>query len=182
MEDSYRFCIISWIYTITLILLLKNSKYNNKNNIYYMSYCSRIMRPADTAKRTGPRTLADKRWAGPIKLLCHVWYQQNQAKIYPRSGKTPKVFAVSGPVSRYISYHGNSVSFHPYFMPKMFSYHSAVDTPQFTGRPPMVEKWVAQIISWLPKLFWLIFNIFKRHLFFIYWHKIACFLFNHAPT
>ena len=26
----------------------------------------------------------------------HVWYQQNQAKIYPRSGESPKVFAESG--------------------------------------------------------------------------------------
>ena len=29
--------------------------------------------------------------------------------------------------------------------------------------PPMVENWVAQVISWLPELFWL---IFKRYLFF----------------
>ena len=25
----------------------------------------------------------------------HVWFQQNQAKIYPQSGKSPKVFKVS---------------------------------------------------------------------------------------
>ena len=51
----------------------------------------------DTAKLTGPQTLADKRRVGPVKLLCiiHVWYQQNEAKIYPPSGESPKVFVVS---------------------------------------------------------------------------------------
>ena len=48
----------------------------------------------DIAKNS-PRTLADKRWVGPVKLLCtHVWYQQNQAKICPQSGRSPKDFFV----------------------------------------------------------------------------------------
>ena len=42
----------------------------------------------------------------------------------------------------------------------------------------MVENWVAQIISWLPELFWL---IFKRYLFLVISTKFACFLFNHVP-
>ena len=40
-----------------------------------------------------------KTWVGRVKFLCiiynHVWYQQNQAKIYARSGESPKVFVVS---------------------------------------------------------------------------------------
>ena len=42
--------------------------------------------------------------------------------------------------------------------------------------PPMVENWVAQNISWLPELFWL---VFKRHFFLVINTKFACFLFNH---
>ena len=44
----------------------------------------------DTTKLIGPRTLAAKRWVGPVKL---VYNQQNLTKIQPPSGKSPKVFA-----------------------------------------------------------------------------------------
>ena len=33
---------------------------------------------------------------GKTPVYNHVWYQPNQAKIYPQSGESPKVFAVSG--------------------------------------------------------------------------------------
>ena len=46
------------------------------------------------------------------------------------------------------------------------------------GRPPMVENWVAGIISWLPELFWLIFKRF----FLVINTIVACFLFNHVPN
>ena len=38
---------------------------------------------ADTAKLTGPRTFADKRWVGPVKLLCIIMF--NISKIRPKS-------------------------------------------------------------------------------------------------
>ena len=38
---------------------------------------------ADTAKLIGPRTLADKRWVGPVKLLCIIMSDIN--KIRPKS-------------------------------------------------------------------------------------------------
>ena len=56
---------------------------------------------------------------------------------------------------------------------------SAVDKPKFMGRPPMVENWVIQIISWLPELFGL---IFKRYCFSVINTKLTCFPFNHVPT
>ena len=37
----------------------------------------------DTAKLTGPRTLADKRWVGPVKLLCITMF--DISKIRPKS-------------------------------------------------------------------------------------------------
>ena len=37
----------------------------------------------DTAKITGPRTFADKRWVGPVKLLCIIMF--NISKIRPKS-------------------------------------------------------------------------------------------------
>ena len=37
----------------------------------------------DTAKLTGPRTFADKRWVGPVKLLCIIMF--NISKIRPKS-------------------------------------------------------------------------------------------------
>ena len=42
----------------------------------------------------------------------------------------------------------------------------------------MVENWVAQVISWLPKLFWLIF----KDIFLVINTKLACFPFNYNPT
>ena len=38
---------------------------------------------ADTTKLTGPQTLADKRWVGPVKLLCIIMF--NISKIRPKS-------------------------------------------------------------------------------------------------
>ena len=38
---------------------------------------------ADTAKLTGPRIFADKRWVGPVKLLCVIMFNIN--KIRPKS-------------------------------------------------------------------------------------------------
>ena len=38
---------------------------------------------ADTANLTGPRTLADKRWVGPVKLLCIIMF--DISKIRPKS-------------------------------------------------------------------------------------------------
>ena len=38
---------------------------------------------ADTAKLTGPRTFADKRWVGLVKLLCIIMF--NISKIRPKS-------------------------------------------------------------------------------------------------
>ena len=38
---------------------------------------------ADTAKLTGPRTFADKRWVGPVKLLCIIMF--NISRIRPKS-------------------------------------------------------------------------------------------------
>ena len=38
---------------------------------------------ADTAKLTGPRTLTDKRWVGPVKLLCIIMF--DISKIRPKS-------------------------------------------------------------------------------------------------
>ena len=43
----------------------------------------------------------------------------------------------------------------------------------------MVENRVAQIISWLPELFWL---FFKYYLLLVINTKFACFPFNHVPT
>ena len=43
----------------------------------------------------------------------------------------------------------------------------------------MVENWVAQIISWLPKLFW---HILKRYLLLVIDTIFWCFPFNHVPT
>ena len=40
-------------------------------------------RHADTAKQTGPRTFADKRWVGPVKLLCIIMF--NISKIRSKS-------------------------------------------------------------------------------------------------
>ena len=40
-------------------------------------------RHADTAKLTGPRTFADKRWVGPVKLLCIIMF--NISKIRSKS-------------------------------------------------------------------------------------------------
>ena len=37
----------------------------------------------DTAKLTGPRTLADKRWVGLVKLLCIIMF--DISKIRPKS-------------------------------------------------------------------------------------------------
>ena len=39
--------------------------------------------PLDTAKLTGPRTLADKKWVGPVKLLCIIMF--DISKIRPKS-------------------------------------------------------------------------------------------------
>ena len=39
--------------------------------------------PSDTAKLTGPRTLADKSWVGPVKLLCIIMF--DISKIRPKS-------------------------------------------------------------------------------------------------
>ena len=38
---------------------------------------------SDTAKLTGPQTFADKRWVGPVKLLCIIMF--NISKIRPKS-------------------------------------------------------------------------------------------------
>ena len=57
-----------------------------------LTHTSWIM--ADTTKRT----LADKRGGGPAKLLCTNMF--DISKICPRSGKSPKVFAVSVMVIR----------------------------------------------------------------------------------
>ena len=38
---------------------------------------------ADTVKLTGPRTLANKRWVGPVKLLCMIMF--SISKIRPKS-------------------------------------------------------------------------------------------------
>ena len=38
---------------------------------------------ADTTKLTGPRKFADKRWVGPVKLLCIIMF--NISKIRPKS-------------------------------------------------------------------------------------------------
>ena len=38
---------------------------------------------SDTAKLTGPRTFADKRWVGPVKLMCTIIF--NISKIRPKS-------------------------------------------------------------------------------------------------
>ena len=65
----------------------------------------------------------------------------------------------------------------------VIGWSSTVYKPKFMGRPPdhpwWLENWVAKIISWLPKLFWL---IFWRNLFLFINTKFACFLFNHVPT
>ena len=36
--------------------------------------CVSSVAPTDTAKLTGPRTLADKKWVGPVKLLCIIMF------------------------------------------------------------------------------------------------------------
>ena len=51
--------------------------------LYFRIYILVIMRNTDTAKLTGPWTLADKRWVGPVKLLCIIMF--DISKIRPKS-------------------------------------------------------------------------------------------------
>ena len=46
-----------------------------------------ITKKADTAKLNGPRTLADKRWVGPVKFLCVIMF--DISKIRPKSVLSP---------------------------------------------------------------------------------------------
>ena len=51
---------------------------------------------SDTAKLTGPRTFANKRWVEPVKLLRIIsLISPKSGQNPPWSGKSPKVFAVS---------------------------------------------------------------------------------------
>ena len=47
-------------------LILEIWQYTNKDDIWNSH--------TDTAKLTGPRTFADKRWVGPVKLLCIIMF------------------------------------------------------------------------------------------------------------
>ena len=52
---------------------------------------------SDTGKLTGPRTLADKRWVGPVKLLCITMFDISKIRQKSVLGlvKCPKILAVS---------------------------------------------------------------------------------------
>ena len=51
--------------------------------IFFRSCTYQWLSATDTAKITGPRILADKRWVGPVKLLCIVMF--DISKIRPKS-------------------------------------------------------------------------------------------------
>ena len=51
------------------------------------SFAANLAADPDTAKLTGPRTLADKRWVGPVKLLCIIMF--DISKIRPKSNLGP---------------------------------------------------------------------------------------------
>ena len=63
---------------------------NNMANVYWHGECKfrrSHVNLTDTAKLTGPRTLADKWWVGPVKLLCIIMF--DISKIRPKSFPGP---------------------------------------------------------------------------------------------